>query len=253
MATAPIQTEIYKISYPHLISLPTLQEYIYTNMDMHFYWGDDLSASYYIAQAKAGFIAITAGSEEEKILLPEIQYSYAILDFANLHISTKVQKLLRRKELQIEVSHNLEQVFAGIVEQHTDNWLTSWYQDILLATQGVDDNFQPIAVAIKEGDAIVAGEIGYIIGKVYTSLSGFCSREKAYNNYGIAQLVLLATYLEEKQFAFWNLGHPSFAYKMAMGAEEVSRQQFLGRWLEATQRKYTVQLKVPDSFPNGEE
>lgn len=251
MSVTSAQTEIYRISYPHLISLPTLQEYIYSNMDMHFYWGNDLSPEYYIAQAKAGFIATSTGSEEAKILLPEMQYSYAVLDFENLHISKKVQKLLRRNKLQIEISSDLEQVFAGIAKQHADNWLTSWYQSILMATQGKDDNFEPVAVVIKEDDSIVAGEIGYIIGKVYTSLSGFCSREKAYNNYGTAQLVLLAFYLEEKQFAFWNLGHPAFTYKRAMGVKEIGRLQFLKRWLDATQSEYTIHLQLPTHFPTA--
>lgn len=164
-ATKP-QTKIYKLSYQHILAPNILQECVYDNMDMHFYWNDDLSAEYYIAQAKAGLIAITTGSEKQKILLPEMQYSYALLDFANLHISRKVRTLLHRKQLQIEISCDLDPVFSGIEKQHPDNWLTGWYQDILHSTQGKDLNFQVVAVALKSGDNVVAGEVGYMTGKV---------------------------------------------------------------------------------------
>ena len=217
-------------------------------MDMHFYWSDDLSSEYFIAMARAGFIAISRGVEEDRILLPEIQYSYALLDFSNLHVSRKVEKLLSRKSLHIELSTDLEPVFRGIEKQHADNWMTRWYQEILLGIDELDESFQVLAVAITEKGQVVAGEISYSIGRVYTSLSGFCSREKQYSNYGTAQLVLLARFLEANQFAFWNLGHPSFSYKIALGAEVLERQDFLARWLPATQGKLAVKIKNPQSY-----
>jgi hypothetical protein len=88
-------------------------------------------------------------------------------------------------------------------------------------------------VYIESEGNIVAGEIGYIIGKTYTSLSGFSSKQKKHNNYGTAQLVLLAQYLQEQGFSFWNLGQPYMDYKLALGAKVYERKTFLERWLSS--------------------
>ena len=98
------QLGIQHLSYDDLTDHKTLHKFIYPDMFKNYYWSDDFSAKYYIAKAKAGFIAVTDYYEEEELLLPEIQFSYALLDFDNLHISTKVKKLLEKRNLKIEVS-----------------------------------------------------------------------------------------------------------------------------------------------------
>ena len=70
----------------------------------NYYWSDDYSAEYYIAVAKAGFISVTEEFKGKELLIPEIQHNYALLDFKDLHISRKVQKLLKNKNLQLKVS-----------------------------------------------------------------------------------------------------------------------------------------------------
>jgi len=198
----------------------------------NYYWSDDYSAEYYIAVAKAGFISVTEEFKGKELLIPEIQHNYALLDFKDLHISRKVQKLLKNKNLQLKVSEDLEPAFYGINALHKNSWLSRKYLNTLKATKGVDSNFKALSFYIEENGVIVAGELGYIIGKTYTSLSGFCLREKHYNNYGTAQLVLLAKYLEQNNFAFWNLGHPHMSYKKALGAKVYTRAEFLRRWRE---------------------
>jgi hypothetical protein len=107
---------------------------------------------------------------------------------------------------------------------------------MLKATQRTDDNFQLISAYVtknnqKDGE-LISGEIGYMIGNTYTSLTGFSSREKRYRNYGTLQLVLLAHFLEEHGFAFWNLGQSYMPYKFSLGAKQYDRIQFLGYWFE---------------------
>ena len=79
---------------------------------------------------------------------------------------------------------------------------------------------------------LIAGEIGYKIGKTYTSLSGFSKKDKKYNNWGKLQMILLAKHLEENSFSFWNLGHPYMQYKFDLGAKLYSREDFLEKWLQ---------------------
>ena len=146
-----------------------------------------------------------------------------------------MEKLIKSKKLQIRIAKNFDAVAEKISLSHKSSWLSKQYLCMLKNTQNIDDNFQLITVEVEENNRLIAGEIGYIIGKTYTSLSGFSSREKPYQNYGTAQLVLLAKYLEEEGFAFWNLGQPYMSYKLALGAKIYERQDFLNRWFEASQ------------------
>jgi len=112
------QLGIHHLSYDDLTDPQILHDFIYPNMFKNYYWSDDFSAAYYIAKAKAGFIAVTDYYEEEELLLPEIQFRYALLDFDDLHISTKVKKLLQTKNLQLEVSQNLDEVACPVSTYH---------------------------------------------------------------------------------------------------------------------------------------
>jgi Leu/Phe-tRNA-protein transferase len=229
-----IQLGIHHLPYKVVIDRKVLEKYIYSDMHKNYYWSEDYSADYYIAQAKAGFIAVTDYIEDKELLLPEIQFAYTLLDFENLHISRKVQKLLKQKRLKLEKITNLDEIVQAIESAHRNNWLTSKYLSTLKATEGVDANFEILAFGIREAGVLVAGEIGYRIGCTYTSLSGFTKREKRYNHYGTLQLVLLAHYLKAEKFTFWNLGQPYMAYKFALGAKVYERHAFLKRWFKAT-------------------
>ena len=231
-----VQLGIHHLPYEYLNDTQLLNDLIYSNMIKNYYWSTDFSPAYYIAQAKAGFIAVTDHYEEEELLLPEIQFSYALLDFKDLHISKKVQKLIQKKNLQIEITNDLDEVAEKINLSHKNCWLSSRYLNTLKETQSMNEDFQVIAVMLREKGEAVAGEIGYIIGSTYTSLSGFSSREKAYNHYGTAQLVLLAQHLEKESFDFWNLGQPYMSYKLSLGAKIYDRHSFLKRWFSVTHK-----------------
>ena len=224
------QPTIDYISYEDVTSQSTLETVFYPNMFKNYYWSDDFSAKNYVALAKAGFIAVTEEYKGKELLIPEIQYKYALLDFENLHISKKVQKLLNQKTFTLEFSNELDEVFEAINSLHKDSWLTPKYLNMLKETQKQKSSFKVQSVELREEGRLVAGELGYTIGKTYTSLSGFSNREKCYRNYGTVQLVLLAKSLEENGFDFWNLGHPYMDYKLALGAKIYEREDFLKRW-----------------------
>lgn len=213
-------------------------EYIYADLNRNYYWSDDFSPEYYIAQAKAGFIAVTMEEQDLLLLTPEIQKNYALLDFEDLHISKKVQKLIKQRELQLEISKQLDEVYTQINAYHEISWLKPEYLQTLKSINLLEsDTCQIVSVGIRDEERLIAGELGIIIGRTYTSLTGFSSREKYYRNYGTAQLVLLAQYLEENGFAFLNLGQPYMPYKLNLGAKVYDRDIFLARWLKAIQEK----------------
>jgi Leu/Phe-tRNA-protein transferase len=229
-----IQLGIYPLYYEHLTDLSFLKAHIYPNMRRNYYWSDNFSPEYYIAQAQAGFIAVTDIFEKRELLLPEIQFSYAVLHFKDLHVSTKARKILQKRTPVLKVTTQITDIAKKIQHYHKQCWLTEKYLDTLCKTQSLHENFQMIAAYIEEDSTIIAGELGYIIGNTYTSLSGFSSREKHYQNYGTVQLVLLAKFLEEHGFAFWNLGQSYMPYKFHLGARQYERSAFLKLWYEHT-------------------
>ena len=230
---AVVDTPIEYLPYDTIINKELLEDEVYSNMEQHYYWTDDFSAEYYVAQAKAGFIAVTMKHNDKLYLIPEIQKEYAILDFKDLHISKKVKRLLRTKELKIELGYDFDELFLEIRNYHIVTWFRKIYLKILKEVNILDDGCEVITVVIRDNQNIVAGEFGYIIGKTYTSLTGFSKRTKEYNNYGTAQLVLLANYLEAEGFSFLNLGQTYMQYKLNLGAKIYSREAFLERWFEA--------------------
>lgn len=227
--------DIYHISQKDLNDKHTLFNFIYPNLDLTYYVSDDFSPSFYIDLARAGFISVSDYVNDSKqYLFPEMQQSYAVLDFENLHISKKVKKLLKDESLySFTVDQNFEKVLELIDNYHKDNWMKGKYLELLkeLKTYNDDKSFKLISVELKsKSGELVAGEIGYKIEKTYTSLSGFS--DKKYNNYGKLQMVLLAKYLESNSFSFWNLGHPYMQYKLDLGAKVLPRNKFLNRWLK---------------------
>ncbi len=197
-----------------------------------YYWSDDWNEEFYIALAQKGFISTTYDTKDGLVLLPELEFDYAILDFENLHISKKVKKLLTKDDYIFSIDTMFNKVLESFDRFHKYNWLKDKYVELLKKLHVKEyENFRVISVEIcsKSGE-LICGEVGYIIGKTYTSLSGFSSHDKRYNNYGTLQLVLLAKYLQNNGFAFWNLGHPHMLYKQKLGAKTYKRIDFLDIW-----------------------
>ena len=221
-----------QLTYSDLTS-STLLRTITEEGDEDYYWSDDFSAKFYAAQARAGFMAVTERHKGSELLLPELQYRYAILDFDDLHISRKVQRILRRNPPSLHVGLGLQTAYEGIHAHHPRSWLTPRYLRTLEAVNALSGDVHIVSVLLRHEGEITAGEIGYILGRTYTSLSGFSSRDPRYRNQGTTQLVLLGQWLQQHRFAFWNLGQPYMAYKFSLGAKVYSRQDFLTRWRSA--------------------
>jgi hypothetical protein len=75
----------------------------------------------------------------------------------------------------------------------------------------------------------MAGEIGFSVGRVYTSLSGW-TQKRTRERPGKSQLVLLGIWLMKKGYEFWSLGHcysPQMEYKRQLGHRIWPREDFL--------------------------
>lgn len=204
-------------------------------MEENYYWSDDFSNEFYIKAAKCGFITTSMEKDKEFFLLPEIQFDYAILDFENIRISKKVLSLLKKDNYTFTINNKFDEVLNKIQNYHKESWLADKYITLLKNIKKeahLDASFElfSIEVSDKETNSLISGEIGYSYNLIYTSLTGFSSKEKKYNNWGKLQLVLLNRYLKENGYKFWNLGHPQLQYKIDLGAKIYSRKDFLARW-----------------------
>lgn len=228
---------IYYITPNDIEDKETLVHFIYANKNISYYYTDNFDEKFYISLAHAGFICVSHSENGIQYLIPEMQKKYAVLDFKNLHISKKVNKLLKQSSLyNFSISNNIDDVVEGIKKYHSDNWMENEYLDLLhklVKYKHKNIDFELISCELKctQTNNLIAGEIGYRINSTYTSLSGFSTREKRYNNYGKLQMTLLAQYLEKNQYSFWNMGHPYMQYKIDLGAQVLDREEFLIKWL----------------------
>jgi hypothetical protein len=74
----------------------------------------------------------------------------------------------------------------------------------------------------------MAGEIGFSVGRVYTSLSGW-TQQRTRERAGKTQLVLLGLWLKKRGYEFWSLGHcysPMMEYKRQLGHRIWPREDF---------------------------
>ncbi|MBW2281926.1 MAG: hypothetical protein JRG82_14385 [Deltaproteobacteria bacterium] len=214
---------------------------LYRSADTN-YWTDDWSTDFYRLQARAGLISIAFEHDRlGPVLLPEMQSAYAVLDWPDLHLSRSMKRWMRSEAYAqggygLRMGHDLQEILAGVRLAHGDhNWLSPAYADLLarLAADGEVDGFEVMTAGLvsQPTGRLVAGEVGYRVGRVYTSLTGFFDRrDPSLSNVGTLQLARLRAKLEFSDFAFWNLGHPSLQYKIDLGAKVVPRAAFLARW-----------------------
>ena len=244
------QESIYPIS-SEVLGAESLVQAILTAKET-LYWSREWDSRFYIRLAELGFIttaidyeAPDAGDEplvSVPLLIPEIQEAYAVLDWENRHIGRTLRRWMQSsactsKNYKLIVGCNLSTVVEGIRKCHQPCWLIEEYEHLLeaLMKDSTHRDFELIPVGLEaSGYGIVAGEIGYRIGRTYTSLTGFLNRENhTHNHAGKLQMHLLAEHLEALGIAFWNLGHPGMQYKLDLGARVLPRKRFLQRWQKA--------------------
>lgn len=240
---------------PAMLDEAFLALHIYPDLDQTLYWTDRWDPALYLALARAGFISTSHVDEDlGALLVAELQAIYAVLDWKNLHVSRNVRKILRsdrieNEGIELRVVGDVTRVLDRIVTYHQPRtWLIPAYRRLLgrLPSEGAGAfSLQAVELWSTSRDELIAGELGYSIGRTYTSLSGFCApAELAWRDFGTLQLVLLAQRLERAGYAFWNLGHVSQAYKHALGARRVPRPEFLERWADDRDRRTLSDLRA---------
>jgi Leu/Phe-tRNA-protein transferase len=180
----------------------------------------------------AGFLVMSMeqyGTESDikTILLPKHHLVRNVLFFDQLHVSKTAKRFLNRYELKADDDFAL--MLHHCIETHGDDWLTEELCKTLVSLwKNPIDPVKMFAFGLYRDEQLVAGEIGVVAGKVYTSYSGF----HAENNSGTVQMIKTAKYLEKNGFSFWDLGMP-LDYKYTFGAVDIFKNVFEEIFLKA--------------------
>uniref|UniRef100_A0AAV1U0F3 Leucyl/phenylalanyl-tRNA--protein transferase n=1 Tax=Peronospora matthiolae TaxID=2874970 RepID=A0AAV1U0F3_9STRA len=205
----------------------------------------------------AGFLPIASDVRETCFLLPKLHKQRCVLLFQPElpeHVPKSMVK--KAKKYKFVLNRNFHAVVAGCHEKHGIPWL---YPPLVKSFETLFDagehrvescpgpNVRLVTVEIYDvaTETLVAGELGYTVGSVYTSLTGF-SRA---NGAGTVQLHALSKFLYLAGFKMWDLGM-SMDYKMSLGAKDVERDDFLDelyKW-----RDQQVEMTLDESREEGD-
>ena len=151
-------------------------------------------------------------------------------------------------------------------EKQGSNWLKPWYVSVLRSSGLQVLSIELYLEAPEDGTLyLVAGEVGYVIGETFTSMTGWSLKNDAttlpsnlsdvwgqdplFEILGRVQIVCLGKWLQRSGIKFWNLGHPPrpdlpkypMRYKHDLGAKVYRRADFMKAW-----RFYVNEKIVPE-------
>ncbi len=207
------------------------------NLVGYFRCSDIEEAALFMARLiNKGFYAIcTDGKSGDMLVCPHPKKERSVLFFDKLHIGKTISRHLRQNKDRYELRFDegdkvFEHIIARSYERHNDTLQESNLKifralramDGMLGRKGLP---RPVSFALYKDGCLAAGEWGVIAGRVYSSYSGYYEPDAP--SAGLAQVILMARYLEKRGFAFLDLGPPAgYAYKDRLGAVEMSYTDF---------------------------
>eukprot|EP01059_Diplonema_ambulator_P007007 TRINITY_DN16557_c0_g1_i2.p1 TRINITY_DN16557_c0_g1~~TRINITY_DN16557_c0_g1_i2.p1 ORF type:complete len:124 (+),score=31.86 TRINITY_DN16557_c0_g1_i2:37-408(+) len=94
-----------------------------------YYLSQCWKAQFYSCLCYKGFVSIA----QEPWLIPELQYSYAVLDFENLHLEKSLLKRVKKRNYVLKANTRSDEVFWNISRHHpmcgSECWLGLRYRE----------------------------------------------------------------------------------------------------------------------------
>ena len=162
-------------------------------------------------------------AEDERffILLPKLHLVRSVLLFKDLHVKKSIRRFLSRYELRVNT--DFEPIIDACIKKHGAAWLTPPLVEIIkkIRNQGGMRTI-PVSFGVYREGKLMAGEVGVVTGRVYTSYSGYYDEANA----GTVQMILMAEWLKKTGFDFLDFGMP-LDYKNDLGARDISPARFV--------------------------
>ena len=203
-----------------------------TEYNEEFCLATDFEPEFTARLMDAGFLVMSADASEDSVgenekepfylSLPKLHIERSALFFENLHIKKSIRKLLNKYELKADI--DFEYIIDRCIKKHGADWLTPPLVESIKEIRRTrpTGNAYPTSFSLYRDGVLAAGEFGVICGNVYTSYSGYYEERNA----GTVQLILLAKYLQEQGFLFFDLGMP-MNYKLDLGAVNITPEEFV--------------------------
>lgn len=227
-------------------------EYLISQID------SSLSAKLVAWAAWEGYLPMGAGRSAPGLMLLKIHKNRTVMAPEGVHVGKKSRKAADKFRLSIDEA--FPEVVKGIQEhtfthEHADNWLTD---DLVQAYVAVNQlpksesrgvRFHSVELWDKATGRLVAGEVGYTVGGIYSSCTGFALK-KEFPGAGTLQLAALGKWLQQRGFALWDLGM-ALDYKKELGGKEQPRRA----WVACVRRlrEMSVGLTSPEASSSTRE
>jgi Leu/Phe-tRNA-protein transferase len=136
--------------------------------------------------------------------------------------------LRESRRYALSLNRAFGEVLDACVATHGEGWLLPELVEVFRTLHDERDVRQAAFISMElwlhraDSPMLVAGEIGYLIGSAYASLTGFARVSGA----GTVQLTATGASLAAAGVTVWDLGM-EIAYKRAVGARVFARPQFL--------------------------
>jgi len=200
-------------------------------------WSLDYDPNFFCELAYEGFNPISVEIASDGDLMIQVlslcfEPGRHVVDCLDVHISKNVRKRAKNYIMTIDTAY--DDVMLGCIRQHGEAWLyrgqrclhRKLRQDGYTGSRGISIAMHSIELWDKSGQ-LVAGDLGYTMGGVYVSQTGF--HQDGTTGAGEVQLVLAAALLHKMGHHWFDLGQAN-PYKAALGAELLDRHAWLKRF-----------------------
>jgi len=170
---------------------------------------------------REGFLPIACAD----FLLPKLHLQRCVIHpLVEIHTPKSIKK--KAKKFDFTLNTAFDAVVKGCRKQHGNHcWL---YPALVHAFKKIHTNHSrgvrlySVEVWNSDTGELAGGELGYTVGSVYTSLTGFTAESSA----GSVQLATLGMLLVQHNFTMWDLGM-EMSYKRSLGSHCMPRQDFV--------------------------
>lgn len=173
-------------------------------------------------------------SKDEELLLIKMHTARTILEPGTIHVGRQSRK--KAAQFRISVNEAFDEV-VRLLTDHTftheagDCWLTPAFSELYKAVNQLPDHarrgvrFYSVELWHKASGKLAAGEIGYTVGSIYSSCTGFALK-KEFPGSGTLQLCALGRLLRRCGFQLWDLGM-EMDYKKELGGKVHPRAHWI--------------------------